>query len=643
MCGICGYVGCNRPELLEQMCSVMAHRGPDDFGIWYDPKQDVGLGHRRLSIIDISSAGHQPMANADGTIWLSYNGEIYNFQEHRKALLEKGYKFRGHSDTEVLLYLYEEFGLDFLNMLNGIFALAIWDANRKELLLARDHAGVKPLYYWQDNRRLYFASEIKALLRIPEIPRQLNESALSAYLTFLWVPGEQTMLKSVKKLEAEHLLIWKDGQLRIKKWFTLNYTPEVSVSEEQWIERVRDTFMRTTRRQMVSDAPLGAFLSGGLDSSSIAACMRKSFPERQITCYTIAHKEEELVREGIVHDLPYARKVAESLDINLRVREINKDILGLLPKIVYHLDEPDADPAAILTYCIAEMARQDGIKVLLSGTGGDEIFFGYRSHQAYRQYEYLKWVPQLLVSPLLLAVAAAATAMKGTQSAVARRTRKFRNGLLRNGLERHVALVDWSDPKSRLGIVTGRFAHIFEKDRSIDCCMKKYFDNFAGEGEINRHSYILIQTFLAAHNFLYNDKAAMAASIEVRVPFMDIELMKLAACIPEHCKVKGTKLKYLLNKAMEPYLPPEVLSREKTGFYAPFRQWLADGLDRAICEFLSPERLKARGIFEPDQIQKILAQNRENKADHGYLIYAILCLELWQQSFIDRPGVEIEI
>jgi asparagine synthase (glutamine-hydrolysing) len=643
MCGICGYVGCNRPELLEQMCSVMTHRGPDDFGIWFDLKQNVGLGHRRLSIIDLSSAGHQPMSNADGTIWLSYNGEIYNFQEYRKLLVEKGYKFRGNSDTEVLLYLYEEFGLDFLNKLNGIFALAIWNTKRKELLLVRDHAGIKPLYYWQDNSRLYFASEIKALLRIPEIPRELNENAVPAYLTFLWVPGEQTMLKSVKKIEPGHFLVWKNGRLRVEKWFTLTYSPDKSVSEEQWIERVRDTFMRTTQRQMISDASLGAFLSGGLDSSSIVSCMRNVFPEREINCYTISHKQEELAREGIVHDFPYAEKVAKSFNVNLKSRVINKDILKLLPKMVYHLDEPDADPAAILTYIIAEMAREDGVKVLLSGTGGDEIFFGYRSHQAYRQYEYLKWVPDFLLSSLLSAATATATLMRGTQSALARRTRKFRNGLLQQGLAKHIALADWSDPQTRLNIVTDEFSQALREDQYINSCMKKYFDNFTGTGELNRHSYVLTQTFLAAHNFLYNDKAAMAASIEVRVPFMDIELMKLTACIPEHYKMKGTKLKYLFNKAMQPYLPREVLCRKKTGFYVPLRQWLADGLDDAMCELLSPARLKARGIFKSDEIQNMLKENRENKADHGYLIYALMCLELWQQTFIDQPGVEVEM
>ena len=621
------------------MCDAMIHRGPDDAGAWHDAKAEVGLGHRRLSIIDLSPAGHQPMCNADGSIILSYNGEIYNFQEHQEDLLRRNYRFKGQSDTEVLLYLYEEYGLDFLQKLNGIFAFAIWDARKQRLLLARDHAGIKPLYYWQDDGRLFFASEIKALLRIPEIPRRLNEAMIPAYLTFLWVPGEQTMLSGIRKLEPGQYLTWKSGRTDVRQWFDIEYEPEEAPSEDEWAEQVHDTFMRTTRRQMVSDVPLGAFLSGGLDSSSIVACMRQAFPDRPITCYTMAYDPADLRREGIVDDYPYAKRVAELLQVDLKSLILSPDVVNLLPKMVYHMDEPDADPTAILTYIVSKLARDDGTTVLLSGTGGDEVFFGYRSHQAYHQYQRLSWLPRCVASPLLRAATALGTAVQGAQGPIARRARKFRRGLLADGLERHLAIVDWSSPQTRRRLLTDDLSsRLSGADPAAG--IRRYYDDFRGTGELNRHSHVLVQSFLAAHNFLYTDKCAMATSIEARMPFMDVELMRLCARIPERHKLKGNVTKHILKRAMARYLPRDVLYRPKTGFTPPLREWIVNGLDEMIRSLLSPKRLKARGLFQPQGVQEILTANRANRADHGYLIYALLSLEIWQQTFIDRPGEE---
>jgi asparagine synthase (glutamine-hydrolysing) len=641
MCGICGYVGDHRPELLEPMCTAMVHRGPDDAGTWHDAGSGVGLGHRRLSIIDLSPAGHQPMSNEDGTVWISYNGEVYNFQEHREGLLARGHVFRSRSDTEVLVHLYEEKGPDFLDQLNGIFALAIWDSQRKQLLLARDHAGIKPLYYWQDGRRLFFASEIKALLRIPEVPRELNADAVPHYLTFLWVPGKETMLKAIRKVEPGHYLLWRDGQIAEKKWFSLAYEPDESVTEDQWIERVHDTFMRTTRRQMVSDVPLGAFLSGGADSSSIVACMRQSFPEREIKCYTVCFREGDMQRDQFVDDYPYARRVAELLDVRLEKVLLEPTIVSLLPKMVYHLDEPDADPAAFPSYLISKLAREDGTTVLLSGTGGDEIFFGYRSHLAYRQYEWLQRLPSWLTLGTLGAAAALAVLAMGAQNRVPRRITKLRRGLLGRGLQRHLLLADWSSQETRRGIFNRSFWNGLKAPEAPPECMQKYADAFVGRGEMNLHSHLLIQTFLSAHNFLYTDKTSMAVSIEARVPFMDVELMRLCARIPERLQVKGGVTKHLLKKTMERYLPRDILHRSKSGFGAPLRKWIADDLVAVESDLLSSRRLQARGLFDPQAVQRVLDDNRANKADHAYLIYALLTLELWMQTFIDRPGCEV--
>lgn len=642
MCGIAGYAGLHRPELLEPMCTAMAHRGPDDAGYWVDAEAGVGLGHRRLSIIDLSPAGHQPMSNEDGTLWISYNGEVYNFAEHRDRLVKKGWRFRSHSDTEVLLALYEERGLEFLDELNGMFAFALWDGRRRRLLLARDHAGVKPLYYWRDGSCLYFASEIKALIAIPEMPRRLHLPSIASYLSFLWVPGEHTLLDGVHKLEPGHYLLWQDGQVEIRPWFSLAYEPDESVPEEIWVEEVHDTFMRVTRHQMVSDVPLGAFLSGGLDSSSIVASMRQAFPSREITTYTVRFDTDDMVREMGVEDYPYAREMARRLDVRLKSVVLRPEVIQLLPKMVFHLDEPDADPAVFPSYLISKLAREDGTTVLLSGTGGDEVFFGYRSYQAYRQYERFAWLARSPAASALRAIGSLANFVLGADHVTARRIAKFRRGLAKHGLERHLALSDWSSSEIRHGLFSPALQAAIGPDH-VPACMLRYRDSFVGRGELNLHSHLLIQTFLAAHNFLYTDKSSMAVSVETRVPFMDVELLRLAARIPERYKLRGNVTKYVLKKAMKPYLPDHLVRRPKVGFGAPLRRWIQEDLNEVIQYLLGPSHLESRGLFDPVAVQRLLDQNASGHADHAYTIYALLTLELWMQTFLDRPGVEVSL
>lgn len=621
------------------MCRAIAHRGPDDTGAWFDPAGPAALGHLRLSIIDLSPLGHQPMSNEDGTVWIAFNGEIYNYQELRADLVARGHVFRSQSDTEVLVHLYEERGPDFVRDLNGMFAISLWDMRQRRLLLARDHAGIKPVYYWQDGRRLFWASEIKSLLRVPGIPRQIDPARVAEYLTFLWVPGDVTMFRGIRKLEPGQLLLWQDGQVEIRDWFSLRYEPDERVGEAEWIDRVHDTFMRVTRRQMMSDVPLGAFLSGGADSSSIVACMRHSFPEREIRCYTAYWPPQDMSLEGFEADFPYAQRVADHLGVKLTSFELRSDAVKLLPKMIYHLDEPDADPAIFPSYLISQRARDDGTIVLLSGTGGDEVFFGYRSHLAYRQYGRFDRLPRWLTGPLLRGATAAATALRGAQGALPRRLRKFTRGVTSRGLARHLELVDWSSPAVRQRLLTGDA----RSAAGVPAAMARYDARFEGTGEINRHTHLLIQTFLAAHNFLYTDKSSMAASIEVRVPFLDVELMQLAARIPERLQLSGGVGKHLLKRAMRRYLPDEVLYRSKTGFGVPLRKWMMDELAPLIADLLSERRIRERGLFEPAAVQQIVRENRTNQADHGYLIYALLSLELWMQTFIDRPGEQVAL
>jgi asparagine synthase (glutamine-hydrolysing) len=642
MCGICGIAGDPRFELLEPMTRALAHRGPDDTGIWTDAAAAVGLGHRRLSIIDLSPAGRQPMTNEDGTVWIVFNGEIYDFEAHRRRLEAGGHRFRSRTDSEVLLHLYEDLGPDFLGAVNGMFALALWDADRRRLLLARDHAGIKPLYYRVDGGALHFASEIKALLRVPGVERAVDHERLPEFLTLLWVPGGNTLLRGIRKVEPGQYVVWQDGRVETRRWFSLAWDPDESLSEADWVERVGQTFLRTTRRQMVSDVPLGAFLSGGADSSSIVACMRRSFPDREIRCYTARLRPGDMTRDQFVDDYPYAVKVAEHLGVSLRSVDLEPDMFRLLPKMVYHLDEPDADPAVFPSYRIAQLARDDGTTVLLSGTGGDEVFFGYRSHQAYDRYRQLDRLPVGLLSPFLRLAEAAGARWMGSQSAVVRRLRKFGAGWQRAGLERHLALVDWSSDATRRGLWSAAMAGALA-GRSASDALRGDWDRFEGTGEINRHSHVLLQTFLAAHNFLYTDKSSMAVSLEVRVPFLDLELLRLAVRIPERFKVRRGVTKHVFKRAMEPHLGREILYRSKTGFGVPLRKWMAEDLRPAVGRLLAPERLRARGIFDPDAVARVIAENDANRADHSYLLYCLVCLELWQQTFVDRPGEIVEL
>jgi asparagine synthase (glutamine-hydrolysing) len=631
MCGIAGYVGLDEPGLLGLMASRMIHRGPDDGGTWSDSAHGVGLAHRRLSIIDTSPAGHQPMTAGNGKVWIAFNGEIYNFLEHRRQLEAGGVVFKSRTDTEVLLHLYLEHGLDALSMLDGMFALAIWDGERRRLLLARDHAGVKPLYYTVSGGTLLFASEIKSLLAVPSVRNELNNEALADYLTFLWVPGEATMLRDIKKLEAGHYLVWQNSHVEVKRWFSLDYKPVEGRPESDWIEETRSIFRSAVRRQMVADVPLGAFLSGGLDSSSIVAAMRHEYPERPIKVYTARSTAADVVAEQGEDDFPHAQRVARELGVDLKVVDIQPDVVNLLPKMVFHLDEPDADPAVFPSYLISRLAREDGTTVLLSGTGGDEVFFGYRSHQAFAFAERLG-VSAGAAGSLCATGAWLTGTISGAQHRLPRRLRKLSAGLLAPDLlRRHMAVVDWSGPQER-----GRLLGPGYRSPAIPPGIAALDRSFVGQGALNYHSHLLIGSFLAAHNFLYTDKSSMATSLEVRVPFMDLELMRLSARMPESMKLKRGVTKYVLRQAMQGSLPRETMVRSKSGFGAPLRRWIRRELRPVIDNLLSPGVVASRGLFEPREVERLIDDNTAGRADNAYAIYALLNLELWMQTFVDR-------
>ena len=630
MCGIVGTLGGNT-ELVKSASAVIKHRGPDDYGVFVDKSLNIGLGHQRLSILDISSLGHQPMFSSDRKVIIVFNGEIYNFRELRAQLEEKGYIFHGNSDTEVLLNLYLSEGKAMLSKLNGIFAFAIWDANSETLFVARDALGVKPLYYFEKEGIFTFASEIKALLELTHIDKELDIEAINRYLTFLWCPGKETPLISVIKLLPGEALIVGQGKIKEKwQWYQLPIfrITENNLSKNDAIKGVEFHLRQAVQRQMVADVPLGAFLSGGLDSSAIVTFARELNPD--IRCFSIETKGKQ--DPGFVDDLPYARKVAKHLNVSLDVVSIDSHKMAEdLEYMVTQLDEPLADPAALNVFYISKLAKEQGIKVLLSGTGGDDLFTGYRRHYALQLERYWKWMPQYFLSMLVRT-----SRYLNTNYATQRRLVKFINGVNLENSERLMNYFRWTSNSVLNSLYSKEFKEgIKAYDPSLP--MKEFISPIAANIPMLDKMLALEQRFfLADHNLIYTDKMSMATSVEVRVPFLDTDLVEFAARIANNYKQRGNIGKWVLKKAMEPYLPKDVIYRPKVGFGAPLRIWMKNDLRELLGDLLSVDSLNNRGLFSASAVQQLIMDNDSGKIDASYTLLSLLCIEIWCRAYIDN-------
>jgi len=634
MCGIGGFSGGFDPGLLARMNLAMAHRGPDDAGTWYLPDAQIGLCHRRLAIIDLSPHGHQPMLDADGTVALAFNGEIYNYRELRLGLEAQGFVFRGSSDTEVLLNLYLAQGEAMLPQLNGIFAFALWDNRRQSLLIARDALGVKPLYYAALGDRFAFASEIKALLHLLPEARELDAAALHRYLSFLWCPGEGTPLKMVRKLLPGEAMVVRRGQIERRwSWYRLPAFRNIAadLDEESALDGTVAHLRQAVQRQMVADVPVGAFLSGGLDSSALVTFAREQNPD--IHCFTI--EAEGGQEEGVIDDLPYARKVAKHLGVRLDVVNIDSArMAGDLERMVTQLDEPLADPAPLNVLYISQLARERGIKVLLSGAGGDDLFTGYRRHRAVQAERYWEWLPHGLRSGL-----ASMSPRLDQRQPWARRLAKLFGGAALEGDERLVEYFRWTREADLLALYTADFRRTLGGQLAAAPMLdflKPLPDKIA---PLERMLTLEQRFFLADHNLTYTDKMSMAAGVEVRVPFLDLDLVDFSARIPVGMKQRGSVGKWVLKKAMEPYLPREVIYRPKSGFGAPLRRWMRHDLRELLGDLLSVASLRQRGLFEPAAVQRLIAANDAGKVDASYTLLSLLCIEIWCRAYLDQTGI----
>jgi len=634
MCGIAGFIGRPVGEVSDAVLGRMAHRGPDGSGRYNSGCGSVSLFHTRLAIIDPTPDGAQPMAAADGQVVITFNGEIYNFPDLRAHLQAHGYQFRSHTDTEVLLALYLEFGTEMLSKLNGIYAFAIWDARSSSLFVARDGLGVKPLYLSEAGGALAFASEIKALLCFPWVPRRLDVQAIGHYLRYMWCPAPRTPLLDVQKLEPGMALVARNGQAQ-RRWrhYALPAPgPDTSLTVEDWTEEISRALDRAVERQMISDVPLGAFLSGGLDSSAIVACARRHSAGR-LKCFTIDFDDTQAKEEGFHRDLPYAERVAHHLDVDLHVVRVDSRMAVDLESMVVQLDEPQADFAALNVQLISRLARQHGIKVLLSGAGGDDLFTGYRRHRALQ----LNSVWDRLPGKWRAAFAKTGRHLP-TRPPLLRRLSKLLLAAEADGDARLTSYFDWASEDRVRNLFMLELRAEIDENPLLDALKEVT----ASVTPLQRMLLLEQRYFLADHNLNYTDKMSMAEGVETRVPFLDPDLVDVAAHIPDSLRQHGAQGKWILKKAMEEILPSDVIHRPKTGFGVPLRAWLRGPLKGMMRDLLSGEALGRRGLFDPAAVAQLVEQNDTGRADYAYSILSVMCVELWCRKFIDAEPVSLK-
>ncbi len=629
MCGIFGVIA-NYDEKYIKSIDQISHRGPDSFG--YYRQENLFLGHTRLSIQDLSENGNQPMYSADGRYVIIFNGEIYNHNDLRKELLSD-VTFKSTGDTETVLYGFIKYGHKILNKLNGIFAFAVYDKINDTIFIARDQFGVKPLYYYKEDNKFIFGSELKTFLNIG-IKKDLLHTALLNYVRFLWSPGEDTPFKYVKKLLPGFYITFKINDFNNatpSKYY--NYAAqdiEYNLSENQLIDELEKLLLKAVDRQMISDVPVGFFLSGGLDSSLLVAMARKLYPNRNIQCFTIDVGNNNARQEGFADDLFYAKKVAEKLNVDLNIVKTDLEVVKLFDKMVWHLDEPQADAAPLNVFKIASLAREKNIKVLIGGAAGDDLFSGYRRHQVLRFEKAIENTPIFLRRFIRKL-----TQLLPSNVPFFRRMQKFTYNLNKSTLERQLGFFEWLPFDESFSLFTSNSKKKMQDFQPFQYFIKLQEDLPVQISNLDRMLYWELKTFLVDHNLNYTDKMSMAVGVEARVPYLDYDVVSFTRKIPPALKMHNNEVKYILKKVAERYLPHDVIYRSKTGFGAPVRQWITKDLSQLIEQRLSKEQLKKRDIFDADKVWKLIEANKLGNIDASYSIWALLAIESWLIQFVD--------
>ena len=646
MCGIAGIISEDPERYIRAMLSSIEHRGRDDEGVWTSDVIDnsgrkVSLGHRRLAIIDTSRAGHQPMLSADGRYVITFGGEIYNYRELRNELTGKGHVFKTQTDTEVLLNAFAEWGKDCLPRLNGMFHFGIWDNLERTLTLARDHVGIKPLYFAhlpeQDGKpgSFIFASEVKAILATGLVQRQLDPEALHQFLTFLWAPDPNTLFKGIKTLQPAHVLTFKGNEISLDEWWDVSFDDiEEGRSEAWWQERVLETLDNVVRMEMVADVPLGSFLSGGIDSSAIVAMMKNHSNGRRVSTYTVGIESEDLRYDIIPDDVKWARRVNKQLDTDYHEIMLQPSVTELLPKLVYHMDEPAID-MAIPSYLVSHAARET-VRVMLSGMGGDEVFAGYPRQLAMKIAGAFDPIPTMLRRPLMEMLGRTLPGgMPGRFTGPLRNAKKFARSAALDFENRYLGYGTYFTDDAKQKLYSDRMV---EATRGLDAYAshRRYFARVTNVAPLNRLLYVDLKTFLPCLNLVTTDKTSMAANLEVRVPFLNRQMIEFVARMPADLKLRGFKRKYILKRALEKSLPADVVWRKKAGFGAPIRSWLRGALRPMIDDLLSTETVERRGLFRPSEVQRIIEANSSGREDYNLQVFQLLNLELWQRQFMDK-------
>jgi asparagine synthase (glutamine-hydrolysing) len=631
VCGLAGFINFRNGQTLASLANeAQAHRGPDNYGSWSD--EFVTFAHQRLSIIDLSERSNQPFIK-DGFIVI-FNGEIYNYHQVRQQIVkEAGVNFTSDGDTEVVLEAYRHWGVSCFNHFIGMFAFAIYQPEKNELIIARDHFGIKPLFYIHQGGQFAFSSELKTLTKLPGFQKQINQSALLSALNYVWVSTDESMFKGCFKLKPGHYLKLNVKDLRsVKETRYWQVEPSlVNRSEAEWTEMLCHQLEATIDRHMVSDVPVSSFLSGGLDSSLISVLAKRKTD--RLSTFTIATGEKDKAVERMPEDEKYAAQVARKFGFDHHEIVINPTIVDDLPRMVRTLDEPIGDPAALNTYLICQSARQMGVKVLLSGMGADELFLGYRRQQATLLAHQYQKIPAFARTAIKAGVGILPVKVgsKGIKwSRWLKRFISFSDLPIEQAYRRSYSYYDDAE-----------YAPLLQSSfsREIQQLNEQHHSIFYEKKDLdlgNRMCYTDIQMFMLGLNLTYTDRASMAASVEVRVPFIDREMVEFAMSIPANLKFKNGQGKYILKKAAERTLPHDIIYRQKASFGAPIRSWISTDLKPMIDEVLSEASVKKRGIFNYGFIKRMIDQDRAGKADYAYQIYQLVTIELWFREFYDK-------
>ena len=626
MCGIVGIVRNDSKAvdqaLLTRMCTAIRHRGPDDDGFYFNGS--AGLGMRRLSIIDVAG-GHQPIHNQDRTAWIVFNGEIYNYLELREKLEKLGHTFYTNSDTEAIVHAYDQYGRDFPKHLRGMFALAIWDERTQELFLARDRVGKKPLLYANINGQLIFGSEFIALLQHPDVSRDIDPHALDQYLSFMCVPAPLTAYKSIRKLEPGHILHWRKGEIKTERYWLPDFSKKLDITEEEAGERTIEMLRDAVRVRLMSEVPLGAFLSGGIDSSAVVALMSEESSER-VKTFSIGFEEQDF------SELHHAKRVAEHIGADHHEFIVKPDAVEVLPILVEHYGEPYADSSAVPTYYVSRETRKH-VTVALNGDGGDESFAGYERYVAMTLTEHYQKVPAV-VRESLIRQAVNLIPSSTTKKTKIGSAKRFLNAGSLPKLDRYMHWTTTFNHQAKEPLYSDSFRREIQHSDSTEV-LKPWFNRANGASIVDTALLTDLMTYLPNDLLVKVDIASMAVSLEARSPFLDHHVIEFAASLPPEMKVRRLTTKYLLKRALRQLLPKENLDRRKMGFGVPIGHWFRGKMQPFLREVVLSEKALKRGLFKRETLERIIDEHVSGQRDHAHQLWTLLMLELWFNRFID--------